>query len=98
MDVRARLGPGVGRAGLLYDYNMPPKDIEKQIDEARRLGFEIRRLSSRGHTWGWISCPPCDEHVKVFSSGKNPTGGAKVVARFIRKHIGHINQQKGGEQ
>jgi len=47
----------------------------------------VRELS--GHTWGRVECS-CGKHVKVFSTGRNPEQGAKLIRKFIAKHRGHI--------
>jgi len=70
----------------LYTHNMH-KEVRRAIEEARRAGFLVRELS--GHTWGRIECS-CGQHVKVFSTGRNPEQGAKLIRKFIAKHRGHI--------
>lgn len=72
---------------MLYTTNMH-KEVRHAIDEARRAGFQVRELS--GHTWGRIECS-CGQHVKVFSTGRNPEHGAKLIRKFIAKHRGHIS-------
>ncbi len=49
----------------------------------------MRPLS--GHTWGWVVCS-CGEHVKVFSTGRNPEQGAKFIRRFVVKHSDHAKE------
>lgn len=62
------------------------KEIRKVLDEADDAGFRFTRKS--GHTYGWVICS-CGQHVQVFSTGKNPENGAKVIRRFITKHRSH---------
>jgi hypothetical protein len=52
-------------------------------------GLTVRPLS--GHTWGWVVCS-CGEHVKVFSTGRNPEQGAKLIRRFVVKHSDHAKE------
>ncbi|MBE1875995.1 hypothetical protein [Myceligenerans pegani] len=63
------------------------KEIRKVVKEAEKLGFTIKRLD--GHTWGWIVCS-CGKHTQVFSTGKNPEGGARLIKAWIDKHKEHV--------
>ncbi|MTD55709.1 hypothetical protein [Amycolatopsis pithecellobii] len=63
------------------------KEIRKAIDEATDLGFKVEPKS--GHTYAWIICSSCGQHVQVFSTGRNPENGAKVIRRFVAKHRDH---------
>jgi hypothetical protein len=78
---------------MLYSHNMGTqglhKEIRKALDEAEAAGLTVRPLS--GHTWGWVMCS-CGEHVKVFSTGRNPEHGAKLIRKFTAKHNDHAKK------
>jgi hypothetical protein len=64
------------------------KEVRKAVERARRAGFTVRELS--GHTWGHIECS-CGRHIQVFSTGKNPEHGARLINRWIDKHEEHVS-------
>ena len=77
---------------MLHTANRPGtiamhKEVRKAVDEARRAGFTVRELS--GHTWGHIECS-CGAHVKVFSTGRNPENGARLIRKFVEQHRKHV--------
>ena len=78
---------------MLYSANMGGqglhKEIRKALDEAEAVGLTVRPLS--GHTWGWV-VRSCGEHVKVFSTGRNPEQGAKLIRRFVVNHSDHAKE------
>lgn len=69
------------------------KEIRKAIAEAEKAGLNVQPLTGRSaHTWGWIICDPCGDHVQVFSTGRAPETGAKKIRAFIRKHAPHVKK------
>ncbi|MEV8610315.1 hypothetical protein AB0383_20710 [Amycolatopsis sp. NPDC051373] len=68
------------------------KEIRKALAEAERAGFTIEPKS--GHTYAWLVCSPCGQHAPVYSTGRDPENGAKIIRRFIAKHRDH---HKGGQ-
>jgi hypothetical protein len=72
----------------LHTPNIPPlhKEIRKAIEEAERLGLTVRQFS--GHTWGQVECP-CGAHLKIYSTGRNPEFGAKLIRKFTQRHRDH---------
>jgi hypothetical protein len=62
------------------------KEIRKAIAEAEKAGLRVVTFS--GHTWGQVECP-CGQHIKIYSTGKNPEFGAKLIHGFIRRHRDH---------
>jgi hypothetical protein len=34
----------------------------------------------------------CGEHVKVFSTGRNPERGAMLIRRFVVRHSDHAKE------
>jgi hypothetical protein len=62
------------------------KDVRDAVDKAQRAGFHIREL--RGHAWGRVECS-CGESIPIYSSGRNPTNGAKKIKWFTNKHRKH---------
>lgn len=75
--------------GLLYTTNMgrhPHKEIRKALDEAEAAGLSI--IETSGHTWGWVRCP-CGQRIAVYSTGRNPEHGAKLIRAFVRTHREH---------
>ena len=74
--------------GTLYTADMPPlhKEIRKAIEEAQRQGLTVQQFS--GHTWGQVECS-CGVHIKIYSTGRNPEFGAKLIHKFIQRHRDH---------
>lgn len=70
---------------MLYTHNVH-KEVRKAIDDAERAGLSIVRAC--GHTWGYIACS-CGQRIPVYSTGKAPEYGAKLIRRFIDKHGKH---------
>lgn len=68
------------------------KEVRKAIKEAQAAGLTIRELT--GHTWGWIICEADNEHIAIYSTGRNAEFGAKLLRRFIARHRDH----KKGDQ
>ena len=62
------------------------KEIRKAIAEAAQAG--LRAVTFTGHTWGQVECP-CGQHIKIYSTGRNPEFGAKLIYGFIRRHREH---------
>lgn len=62
------------------------KEIRKAVDSAERAGLTVTKTS--GHTWGYISCR-CGINIPVYSTGKAPEKGARLIRNFIRKHQEH---------
>lgn len=75
---------------MLYSNNMagehPHKEIRKALAEAEAAGLSIVRTS--GHTWGYVTCT-CGQRIAVYSTGRNPEFGAKLIRSFTTKHKGH---------
>src|SRR6059036_2858637 len=67
---------------LLYTNNMsrhPHKEIRKALAEAEAAGLTVAETS--GHTWGYVSCS-CGRRIAVYSTGRNPEHGAKLIRGF----------------
>jgi hypothetical protein len=81
--------PGPRRYRVSYTHNMAGrglhKEIRKAIDEAEH---GLRVVTFSGHTWGQVECP-CGQHIKIYSTGRNPEFGAKLIHGFIRRHREH---------
>lgn len=79
---------------LSYTHNMAGrglhKEIRKAIAEAERAGLRVVTFS--GHTWGQVECP-CGQHIKIYSTGRTPEFGAKLIHGFIRRHREHGSTQ-----
>jgi hypothetical protein len=78
------------RYQVSYTHNMAGrglhKEIRKAIAEAEQAGLRVVTFS--GHTWGQVECP-CGQHIKIYSTGRNPEFGAKLIHGFIRRHRDH---------
>ncbi|QRY51716.1 hypothetical protein [Mycolicibacterium septicum] len=64
----------------------PHKEIRKAIAEAESAGLTVRETS--GHTWGYVVCT-CGQRIAVFSTGKAPEHGARLIRKFTAKHREH---------
>lgn len=62
------------------------KEIRRAIAEAEQAGLRVATFS--GHTWGQVECS-CGQHIKIYSTGRNPEFGAKLIRRFTRRHRDH---------
>src|SRR5699024_2286718 len=38
---------------------------------------------------GWITCTKCEERIPIYSTGRNPERGARLLRKFIDKHRSH---------
>ena len=78
------------RQQVSYTHNMAErglhKEIRKAIAEAEQAGLRVVTFS--GHTWGQVECP-CGQHIKIYSTGRNPEFGAKLIHGFVRRHRDH---------
>lgn len=68
----------------------PHKEIRRALAEADAAGLTATEAS--GHTWGWLHCP-CGAKIAVYSTGKNPERGAKLIRSFTRRHSEHTGEQ-----
>jgi hypothetical protein len=94
--VRHHLSPAQRAFRLLHTHNRvlyttnvsrhPHKEIRKALDEAEAAGLSI--IETSGHTWGWVRCP-CGQRIAVYSTGRNPEHGAKLIRAFVRTHREH---------
>jgi hypothetical protein len=71
---------------MLYTNNMH-KEVRKAIADAEADGLTITQTS--GHTWGYVNCT-CSQRIAIYSTGRNPEHGAKLIRAFTTKHKGHI--------
>ncbi|MGH3273719.1 MAG: hypothetical protein ACRDNZ_05255, partial [Streptosporangiaceae bacterium] len=81
--------PGFAAGNLSYTHNIGTglhKEIHKAIAEAEQVGLRVVTFS--GHTWGQVECS-CGQHIKIYSTGRNPEFGAKLIRGLTRRHRDH---------
>ena len=64
----------------------PHKEIRKAIARAEEAGLKVAEAS--GHTWGYVICA-CGQRIAVYSTGRNPEFGAKLIQKFTANHRDH---------
>ena len=82
-------GHALQHHGLLYTPNRgrhPHKEIREAIAEAEEAGLKVAEAS--GHTWGYVTCT-CSQRIPVYSTGRNPEFGAKLIRKFTANHRSH---------
>jgi hypothetical protein len=91
-DHRPGSGPGLSRTWrwVSYTYNMAERGLHKEIRKAiaEAEGAGLRVVTFSGHTWGQVECR-CGQYIKIYSTGRNPEFGAKLIRGFTRKHRDH---------
>lgn len=70
-------------------YSQHDKEIRKALDEAAEAGLKHTANTGRSsHTWGYLNCT-CGERFAIYSTGRNPENGAKLIRQWTRKHKEH---------
>jgi hypothetical protein len=52
----------------------------------RKSGLDV--AESSGHAWGYVICA-CGQRIPVYSTGRNPEFGAKLIRKFTTNHRDH---------
>jgi hypothetical protein len=64
----------------------PHKEIRKALEEAQSAGLAV--VETSGHAFGYVVCS-CGQRIPVYSTGRNPEHGAKLLRRFTTRHKEH---------
>lgn len=62
------------------------KSIREALAAAEDAGFTVIESSVRGHSWGFIVCPDCEQRHPVKSTPKNDDNDKRRILAFPRRH------------